>query len=304
MNARDTQPSKILIAEEAEAFRLNALRTLIMTLATFTPRQEFIIRFRLGFDKEHFQKLGIHTIEDLASSLGISVSTVFYHERRVITGLLNEPRVSGLRKAGINPDALFKGRRKRTSIDYRKERKRIEAAEQVVATVDRLTPELIVHLRHHHSDLIDIPAEIFEHLVAEFFASWGWDEVRHVGRNSETSADILVGRFDDNLNERVRYFVEVKRWRQRIGIEVINQVLGAMIDERPKFGWHAAMIVTVSGPKEFRKYSREELRLKGIWIKDKLDVDRWLQDYEPSPSGLWLPSKHIMRGDTGENFVQ
>jgi hypothetical protein len=91
------------------------------------------------------------------------------------------------------------------------------------------------------------------------------------------------------LGERVRYFVEVKRWKHRIGIEIINQVLGAMVDERPRFGWHAAMIVTVVGAKDLRKYTLEELRLKGVWIKDQSDLNRWLDGYKPASSGLWLP---------------
>jgi hypothetical protein len=45
----------------------------------------------------------------------------------------------------------------------------------------------------------EIPHDVFEQLVGELLASWGWDEVKLVGRNSQTSADILAGRFDDKI---------------------------------------------------------------------------------------------------------
>ena len=50
---------------------------------------------------------------------------------------------------------------------------------------------------------------------------------------------------------------------ERKGIEVINEVLGAYIGERERFGWNAALIVTVGGFKDFEKWSREELKFKG-----------------------------------------
>jgi hypothetical protein len=35
-----------------------------------------------------------------------------------------------------------------------------------------------------------------------------------------------------------------------------NQVLGAFLGERERFGWNAALIVTVGGFKDFGKWSR------------------------------------------------
>ncbi len=88
----------------------------------------------------------------------------------------------------------------------------------------------------------------------------------------------------------VRYFVEVKRWRDRIGVEVFDQVYGAMILERERYGWHGALIVALGGISNTRKFSREEYRKKGLEVRDKKDLIRWLDDYKPKANGLWVPA--------------
>lgn len=159
----------------------------------------------------------------------------------------------------------------------------------VIEKIKRLTPELIAHLRRHDEDLLKVQPRVFEHLVAEFFASWGFKDVRLVGTNPRSSADIYVAQVVNPLGIEHRYFIEVKRWKHKVGIEVINQVLGAMIGEKEQFGWHAAMIVTVAGFTEFEKWNKEQLKLKGIELKDRDDLLRWLKEYKESESGLWLP---------------
>ena len=280
---------------ERKTFTKNTLRlqaeALLRVLSTLTLLEEYIVRWRLGFMEKQKRK-GLVRVEDLARHFKLSTEDVLRAERRAIRKLRASKRSAILREAGIDTRILFP-----RSTGHTAERQRLQSLQRVVACVKALSPELIAHLRTHHDDMSLIPPEVFEHLVGELFASWGWDEVRLVGRNSETSADILAGRFDNNLGERTRYFIEVKKWKHRIGIEVINQVLGAMIDERPKFGWHAAMIVTVAGGKNTRKYSLEELRLKGVWIKDQSDLNRWLDGYKPAPSGLWIPSSTFCQGN-------
>jgi Restriction endonuclease len=88
----------------------------------------------------------------------------------------------------------------------------------------------------------------------------------------------------------MRVFVEVKRWKDTIGIEVINQVLGAFLGERERFGWNAALVVTVGGFRDFEKWSREELTLKNVHLKDRTDLLRHLDGYKQRANGLWLPN--------------
>ncbi|HXU37581.1 MAG TPA: hypothetical protein VN937_14565 [Blastocatellia bacterium] len=68
-----------------------------------------------------------------------------------------------------------------------------------------------------------------------------------------------------------------------------DQVYGAMLNEKPSFGWHAAMIVSLVGFKDFEKYDRESLALKGVELKDSDDLLQWLRGYKPNKNGLWLP---------------
>jgi len=162
----------------------------------------------------------------------------------------------------------------------------------VIETIEQLTPSLITHLKSHEEDIDKLRWDVFEHLVAEFLASSGFKDVRLVGRSSVTSADIFAAYTIDSIGTKVRYFIEVKRWKNKVGVEIIDQVYGAMLNERSQFGWHAAMIVSLVGFKDFRKYNRVELALKGIELKERDDLLRWLNGYKPNKDGLWLPEPH------------
>lgn len=159
----------------------------------------------------------------------------------------------------------------------------------VVETFKTLEPSLIAHLQRHQDDLVKIDPGVLEHLVAEFLASWGFTDVRLVGRNRQTSADIFAMHFNQSLHIPQTYFIEVKRWKERVGIEVIQHVLGAMMMEKQRYGWHAAIIVTLSGYKDLQKCTREQVEMMGVYLRDRNDLLRWLTDYKQTKSGLWLP---------------
>ena len=88
---------------------------------------------------------------------------------------------------------------------------------------------MIAHLKSHKDDIERINPEVFEHLVAEFLAAGGFDDVRLVGRNRRTQADIFAATKVGAFGVPMRLFVEAKRWRNRVGMEVINQVFGAYL---------------------------------------------------------------------------
>jgi len=166
---------------------------------------------------------------------------------------------------------------------------RLAELSPVVESFKRLEPGLIRHLQQNNDDLLKINPLVFEHLFAEFLASNGFDDVRLVGRNGRTSADIYAAQYLPG-NIPIKVFVEVKRWKHTIGIEVINQVLGAFLGERERFGWNAALVVTVGGFSDFEKWSREELALKGLFLKDRDDLLCYLDGYKQHANGLWLPN--------------
>jgi HJR/Mrr/RecB family endonuclease len=162
---------------------------------------------------------------------------------------------------------------------------------EVVETIKSLTPDLIHHLKQNEDDFQKLKPTVFEHLVGELLLQRGFDEVKLVGQDAKTSADILAVKKVHEIDDEVRYFVEVKRWKKKIGIEVINQVYGAMLSEREDYGWNAAMIVSLVGSKNLRKMNSEKLKSLNVTLKQKDDLLHWLKEYEPKGSGLWLPTK-------------
>jgi hypothetical protein len=164
------------------------------------------------------------------------------------------------------------------------------AIAEVVEKTKQLTPELLDHLKKHERDIEKIPWDVFEHLVGEFLKAQGYDDVRLVGHDETTSADIYASHTMDPLGTQLRFFFEIKRRKRALGIEVINEVLGAMISERPRHGWHAAIIVSTGGFKNVRKFSKHELSYRGLELRDSNDLLCWLHGYRPNKNGLWLPN--------------
>jgi hypothetical protein len=154
----------------------------------------------------------------------------------------------------------------------------------------KLTPHLIAHLKNCPSDLHKIPPQVFEHLIAEFYASWGFEDVRLVGTDPHTAADVFALSKKDPSGVSVRHFIEVKRWKDRVGVEVVNGVHGAFLRERIKHGWHLGMVVSLGGFKDFKSTSQMELKRLGIELRNGNQVLEWLKEYEPNHEGLWLPN--------------
>jgi hypothetical protein len=248
-------------------------------LYTLTPREEKVIRMRLGLNG----KARLFTQQSVAEHFATNRNRIREIENKALRKLRHPSRRRLLELFLTNPEEL----REIWGQPLSRE-KQIELV-PVVETFKRLEPSLIAHLQRHHDDLIKIHPGVLEHLIAEFLASWGFMDVRLVGRNRQTSADIFAMHFNQSLRIPQTYFFEVKRWKKRVGIEVIQQVWGAMMLERQRYGWHAAIIVTLSGYKDLQKWSREQVEMMGVYLKDRNDLLRWLSDYKQTERGLWLP---------------
>lgn len=169
----------------------------------------------------------------------------------------------------------------------------------LIESAKDLTPEMISHLKGLPEDLRMLSPDIFEQLVGELLCFQGFEDVRLVGRDSSTAADIFAAKKLCGIDITYRLLIEVKRHKKRIGIEVINQVVGAMVTERARHGWHSALIVSLSGFKSLKRESPEGLSLQGIELKEGADIVRWLDDYSCSrEGGLWLcdPKRYMPRG--------
>jgi DNA-binding CsgD family transcriptional regulator len=254
--------------------------TVETVLNTLSPREERILRMRLGLNVN----LRHYTQQKIADHFGISRYRVRQIESKALRKL-RHPQRANLLKIFLNPSE-----REAQQLAKRSSPERLAELVSVIETVKRLEPSLIEHLQRHNDDLKRIHPHVFEHLFAEFLAARGFTDVRLVGRNPRTSADIFAAKFIPEAEIPIKVFVEVKRWRDTVGIGVINEVLGAFLGEKERFGWSAAIIVTVGGFKDFEKWSREELALKGLFLKERDDLFRYLEGYKQHPNGLWLPS--------------
>lgn len=239
---------------------------------TLSPREERVIKMRFGLGRD------IHTQKSVAEHFNVSTTRIREIEAKALRKLRHPSRANLIK---MYLDEAYR----------RIHEPNIIPAEltDVIEQIKKLTPQLIAHLQKHEEDLSKIHPRVFEHLIAEFFASWGFKDVRLVGANPRTSADIYAANVINPVGIEQRYFIEVKRWKHKVGIGVINQVIGAMISEREQFGWHASMIVTVAGFTDFEKWNREQLKLKGVELKDRDDLLMWLSNYKENKNGLWLP---------------
>jgi hypothetical protein len=238
-------------------------------LDTLPPKERKLLRLRHGLEDGTSR-----TLKEVAKEFKVTPERIRQIEARALRMLMHPTRWIVLQNAlGLEGGS-------RSTVELT----------NVLETTERLTPHLVQYLKQHESELSKLPWDIFEHLIAEFFASWGYEDVRLVGRDPRTAADIYALRKADPSGIPIRYFVEVKRRKNRIGVEVIDGVYGAFSQERPTYGWHAAMIVSVAGFKDFQRYTCHELALKGVELRGYDDIKKWLADYKPSDKGLWLPN--------------
>ena len=103
-----------------------------------------------------------------------------------------------------------------------------------IRLIDTLSVELIAHLKEAGHDLDKLRWDVFEHLIAEFLASKGFQDVSLVGHDPLTSADIYAVHLVPAVDEKLRFFVEVKRTRDAVGIEVDQQRAGCLHARTPE----------------------------------------------------------------------
>lgn len=272
---------RTLGAEEAarkrpdEVFESAEVRELIEdTLKTLTPREERIIKMRFGLDQSGQER----SARDVGEHFAVTDRRIRQIQGKALRKLRNPSRRRRLRALLDQISKPIESEPTPTDL------------KEVVEAVKALTPDLIIHLQSHERDLRKINPLVFEHLVAEFLKQRGFIDVRWVSRDSNTSADIYAVERPNSIGIGLRYFVEVKRSKNRIGVNVINEAHGAMDLERAKYGWNATLIVSVTGFKEFRKSTRRQFEMMGVFLRDEGDLQKWLKEYRLNNGRLWLPN--------------
>jgi sigma-70-like protein/restriction endonuclease len=248
----------------------NGLRELTEeVLSTLTPREKEIIKMRFGLDKSGRER----TAQEVGLHFNVTDRRIRQIEAKALAKLRHPSRSRRLR---MLLDEMFKSvENGPTPADLK----------EVVESVRALTPDLIIYLQSHEKDLRKMDPLVFEHLVAEFLKQRGFKDVRWVSRDSRTSADIYAVERENSIGISLKYFVEVKRHKNRIGVDVVNQVYGAMDLERTKYGWNAALIVSAVGFKEFKKCTKGQLEMMGIYLKDEVIFVSGCKNINPTMVG-------------------
>ena len=251
-------------------------------LDTLSTQEREVLTLRFGLDDESL------TLKAVGERLGLSSGRVSQIQARALRRMRHPTRLSLFeRTLDVDVDIPIESSSSSSSSAPDDADMDVDIID-LISAEKTLTPYLISHLKQNHEDLSRLDPIVFEHLVGEFFASWGYDDVRLVGRDASTSADVFAMMKVKPDGTEIRFFVETKRWRERIGITVVNSVLGAITGEKDKYGWHVGMIVTLAGATASRRYI--DLKLKGIVIKNQSNIIDWLDGYQPNGQGLWLPT--------------
>lgn len=240
-------------------------------LEKLTYREREIIKLLYGIGDGY-----IYTYEEVGRIFQLTSSRIRQLEKKVIRKFPKLPEVAKL---------LLQSE----ETDKNKDTEVLIELQDTLRSIKELSIELLLYLKDQPDNLIRLPWGVFEQLVAECLASKGFDEVKLVGKNPKTAADIFAIEKSSASGSRIRYFIEVKRWKDKVGVEIIDRVLGAIQSEKATWGWHIGMIITLSDFKEMRKYTPEALELMGIELRNKDDIVAWLNDYRPSDTGLWMP---------------
>jgi len=199
---------------------------------------------------------------------------------------------AGLDKAPS--EQLLKGQTSPETFDYVKRAFSSALALFRVRTAD-LRPDLIGGVRdvsaeylewiRLHSNVLDQVAwEAFEKIIAEIFASRGFS-IDFTARIRNKSADLLALRIDD-VGVSHGYLIECKRFsRSRpVGVDIVNAVLGAS----RRAGADHAFLVTSSSFTQDVLSMRDTLRELRLHLRDGDNVSKWLSEYTPCDSGLWI----------------
>ena len=154
---------------------------------------------------------------------------------------------------------------------------------ELISAVKTVNEEYVIWLKTHPDDLGEVAWQAFERLTAEILSSHGF-EVRLTGRARGTSADVLAVENTED-GRRIRHMVECKRYKDKIGIGIVHQVIGA---KEVRGIEHAMLVTTSSFTRDVIKQKPRLVELK-LDLKDGNDVVNWLKEYEFHEAlGLWL----------------
>lgn len=141
-----------------------------------------------------------------------------------------------------------------------------------------LMSELGSHLRRNFGDVGYVSPRRFEELVNDIFKNHGYESVM-TQQSRDGGADLLIYE-----NGEVSMIVECKRWANKVGLEVVDRLIGACI----RWGTRRAVIVTTNS---FTSPAVSEAKALGergfeLDLVDATDLLRMLRVYRDDMPGL------------------
>lgn len=171
-----------------------------------------------------------------------------------------------------------------------------EPPHRLVEAVDILSVQLIDYLKRHPHELYGIPPNIFEEVVGEVLASYGW-QVDLTPKSKDGGYDIFAISPTTAPETEASWIIECKRYapHRPVGVDIVRALYGSNLLNRGDQGAGMKMLATTSyftaGAKAF-KASRYDLALR-----DYEGILDWLNTYRPSPNGkLYLKDNRLVRG--------
>jgi ActR/RegA family two-component response regulator len=149
----------------------------------------------------------------------------------------------------------------------------------VVADFQAIDRRLIQLLKADPYELYQLPPRVFEELIAELLASYGWS-VDLTSRTRDGGYDIFAVQKDIS-GLASSWIIECKRYRQdrKVGIGIVRQLYAVKADLRAGM----AMLATTSYfSRDVSAYKASRLDLE---LRDFKGIVEWINQYRPHPGG-------------------
>jgi methionyl aminopeptidase len=161
-----------------------------------------------------------------------------------------------------------------------------EERRPLVESIRTVSSELVQYTRYHPSALYHVDPHVFERLVGEILASWGFSLEFNV-RTVSGEVDIL-GFTRDVLGNRIGYVIECKRYARKnlVGLSEVTRLHGIREDLRYRSRVQNALLVTTS---DFTKPARRMAAERHLDLRNYEALLDWLSAYKVRESGLYLP---------------
>jgi len=155
-------------------------------LNTLSYREREVIKLLYGMADGY-----TFTYEEVGRIFKVSTSTIRRVENKAIRKLQKAPEATDLLLQSEETDE-----NKGTEIQIE--------LQDTLEGIRELNIELLLYLKDQPENLIKLPWNVFEQLVAECLASKGFDEIKLVGKNPTTAADMFAIENSGMSGSRVR----------------------------------------------------------------------------------------------------